>query len=207
MFKSGTYIGLTYDLTWIRDSLLDHIVVNTRSWSLSVLSDCQTDWLRNVLHSLCRKPVGIGPPKAKWIINDTFHTFPPNPFSVWRFDVNLCLFELGYLKIDGWSSLSLRRWGQFLRTQSPNYPTKPKYHSVGSVSHHNSISHYLPITWWVSPIVRFHSSLSTVRCCPKMCSNLSFGVNRRFGHYVREALPNSMRVLDMQDFHALRLGF
>ena len=28
----------------------------------------------------------------------------------------------------------------------------------------------------------------------------------RFGHYVRQALPEAMRVLDMQDFHALRLG-
>lgn len=33
-----------------------------------------------------------------------------------------------------------------------------------------------------------------------------FNAEERFGHYVREALPNSMRVLDMQDFHALRLG-
>eukprot|EP00930_Biecheleria_cincta_P028020 TRINITY_DN19562_c0_g1_i1.p1 TRINITY_DN19562_c0_g1~~TRINITY_DN19562_c0_g1_i1.p1 ORF type:complete len:680 (+),score=115.34 TRINITY_DN19562_c0_g1_i1:38-2041(+) len=33
-----------------------------------------------------------------------------------------------------------------------------------------------------------------------------FNAEERFGHYVRAALPNSMRILDMQDFHALRLG-
>jgi len=33
-----------------------------------------------------------------------------------------------------------------------------------------------------------------------------FNAEERFGHYVRQALPEAMRVLDMQDFHALRLG-
>ncbi|CAJ1381455.1 unnamed protein product [Effrenium voratum] len=33
-----------------------------------------------------------------------------------------------------------------------------------------------------------------------------FNAEERFGHYVHEALPDAMRVLDMQDFHALRLG-
>eukprot|EP00931_Biecheleriopsis_adriatica_P048034 TRINITY_DN27739_c0_g2_i1.p1 TRINITY_DN27739_c0_g2~~TRINITY_DN27739_c0_g2_i1.p1 ORF type:complete len:774 (+),score=163.82 TRINITY_DN27739_c0_g2_i1:22-2322(+) len=33
-----------------------------------------------------------------------------------------------------------------------------------------------------------------------------FNAEERFGHYVRAALPDAMRVLDMQDFHALRLG-
>eukprot|EP00439_Symbiodinium_sp_Y106_P069828 s239_g12.t1 len=33
-----------------------------------------------------------------------------------------------------------------------------------------------------------------------------FNAEERFGHYVRERQPDAMRVLDMQDFHALRLG-
>ncbi|CAK9054564.1 Alkylated DNA repair protein ALKBH8 homolog (Alpha-ketoglutarate-dependent dioxygenase ALKBH8 homolog) (AtALKBH8) [Durusdinium trenchii] len=33
-----------------------------------------------------------------------------------------------------------------------------------------------------------------------------FNTEERFGHYVHQALPDAMRVLDMQDFHALRLG-
>ncbi|CAE7694237.1 ALKBH8 [Symbiodinium sp. CCMP2456] len=33
-----------------------------------------------------------------------------------------------------------------------------------------------------------------------------FNAEERFGHYVRERQPEAMRVLDMQDFHALRLG-
>eukprot|EP00929_Paragymnodinium_shiwhaense_P053635 TRINITY_DN26863_c0_g1_i1.p1 TRINITY_DN26863_c0_g1~~TRINITY_DN26863_c0_g1_i1.p1 ORF type:complete len:884 (-),score=243.48 TRINITY_DN26863_c0_g1_i1:316-2967(-) len=33
-----------------------------------------------------------------------------------------------------------------------------------------------------------------------------FNAEERYGHYVRAALPDAMRVLDMQDFHALRLG-
>ncbi|CAE7353080.1 ALKBH8 [Symbiodinium natans] len=33
-----------------------------------------------------------------------------------------------------------------------------------------------------------------------------FNAEERFGHYVRDKLPDSMRILDMQDFHALRLG-
>ncbi|CAE7449890.1 unnamed protein product [Symbiodinium pilosum] len=33
-----------------------------------------------------------------------------------------------------------------------------------------------------------------------------FNAEERFGHYVREKLPDAMRILDMQDFHALRLG-
>lgn len=33
-----------------------------------------------------------------------------------------------------------------------------------------------------------------------------FNAEERFGHYVRAALPGSLRALDMQDFHALRLG-
>ena len=33
-----------------------------------------------------------------------------------------------------------------------------------------------------------------------------FNSEERFGHYVHESTPDAMRVLDMQDFHALRLG-
>ncbi|CAE7550825.1 hypothetical protein AK812_SmicGene28211 [Symbiodinium microadriaticum] len=33
-----------------------------------------------------------------------------------------------------------------------------------------------------------------------------FNAEERFGHYVRKRQPDAMRVLDMQDFHALRLG-
>ena len=110
------------------------------------------------------------PNESSMIHSNTFQYIPSESMSVWRFDVNLCLFELGYLKIDAWSSLSLRRWWQFLRTKkSPNYPTKPKYHSVGYVSHHTSISIHIPLSPYhmvSSPIVSFHSSrLQPVRCC------------------------------------------
>ncbi|CAK0828341.1 unnamed protein product [Prorocentrum cordatum] len=33
-----------------------------------------------------------------------------------------------------------------------------------------------------------------------------FNAEERFGHYVRDLAPGAMRVLDMQDFHALRAG-
>ena len=55
------------------------------------------------------------------------------------------------------------------------------------------------------PLLVFTPADSSLSVAVRRCFHRR--VNRRFGHYVREALPNSMRVLDMQDFHALRLGF
>ena len=43
--------------------------------------------------------------------------------------------------------------------------------------------------------------------CKHCVTFAAFGHDvKRFAHYVWEKLPNAMRVLDMQDFHALRLG-
>ena len=107
---------------------------------------------------------------------------PSKSMSVWRFDVNLCLFELGYLKFDGWSSLSLRRWGQLDWGLNP-LKLSDKTQSIivlvmYPVSHHNSIWFHMvhiplsPYHMVSSPIVSFHSSrLQPVRCCPTVFSS------------------------------------
>jgi len=44
------------------------------------------------------------------------------------------------------------------------------------------------------------------RITPQLVIFDGFNAEERFGHFVRAASPEAMRVLDMQDFHALRLG-
>jgi len=57
-------------------------------------------------------------------------------------------------------------------------------------------------------VMNNHDSVNAAlkRANPQLVLFDGFNAEERFSHYVHAAFPHAMRVLDMQDFHALRLG-
>lgn len=57
-------------------------------------------------------------------------------------------------------------------------------------------------------VLNDESSMSPLisRVAPQLVLFDGFNAEERYSHYVRAAMPSALRVLDMQDFHALRLG-